>query len=65
MAFIFLLPMYSIMRYIQRMKKATSFRLSERAMELLQRLSDALGVSLTAILELAIRELAKKHNVRE
>ncbi len=47
------------------MKKATSFRLSEKATNLQQRLSDALGISLTAILELAIRDLAKKHGVKD
>jgi predicted transcriptional regulator len=40
-------------------KGATSFRLSEDAQGLLQQLSEQLGVSKTAVLELAVRRLAR------
>lgn len=44
-------------------KKATSIRLSEEAKRLLKLLSEKLGVSQTAILELAIREKAEKEKI--
>ena len=47
------------------MKKSTSFRLSEKALALLQMLVDALGVSQASIVEMGIREIAKKHGIKE
>jgi uncharacterized protein (DUF1778 family) len=46
------------------MKKATSFRLSDEARRLLALAAKRLGVSLTDILELAIREYAKKAGIQ-
>lgn len=42
-----------------------SFRLSDTAVNLLNRLCSALGLKRSGVLELALRELAKKHSVRE
>ena len=47
------------------MKKLTSIRLTPEAVRLIKTLSDKLGVSQTDILELSIRELAKKENVEK
>ena len=47
------------------MSNPTSFRLSDTALALLDRLCSALGLKRSAVLELALRELAKKHKVRE
>jgi hypothetical protein len=47
------------------MNAPTSFRLSETALKLLDRLSSLLGLKRSAVMELALRELAKKHKVRE
>ena len=41
-------------------KHPTSFRLSEKALALLNELAGALGLSQAAVIELAIRELARK-----
>lgn len=41
-----------------------SFRLSDTALTLLDRLSTTLGLKRSGVLELALRELAKKHDVR-
>lgn len=52
------------MIYIKEMKqkkKATSFRLSDKVVSLLSQLADDLNISKTAIVELAIREYAKRH----
>ena len=57
------MTLYRKMRYNLEMKdekpKATSFRLSPRACELLEELSRALGISKTAVVEIAIRAMAK------
>jgi len=45
------------------MKEPTSFRLSNEALRLLKVLADAKGVSQAAIIELAVRELAKKEGI--
>jgi predicted transcriptional regulator len=45
------------------MKQPTSFRLSNEALRLLKVLADAKGVSQAAIIELAVRELAKKEGI--
>lgn len=44
-------------------KSPTSIRLSDEAERLRDALADHLGVSKTAVLELAIRELAKKNKI--
>lgn len=41
-------------------KRATSFRLTAEALRLLAAIAEACGISQSASLELAIRELAKK-----
>jgi len=46
------------------MKKSMSIRISSEAKELLLKLAQHLGISQTAVLELAIRQLAKQENVR-
>ena len=45
-------------------KLFTSLRLSEEAMRLRKLISEKLGVNLSAVIELAIRELAKRENVK-
>ena len=45
------------------MKQRTGFRLSPDAMALLEALAQANGISKTAVLELAIRDIAKKQGV--
>jgi predicted transcriptional regulator len=45
-------------------KKNTSVRLSENAQRLIKLLAEKLGVSQTAILELAIRCLAKREGLK-
>ena len=44
----------------QNKKKATSFRLSDNARQLLNKIANSLGISKTAVIELAIRKYAKK-----
>ena len=41
----------------------TSFRLSDTALSLIIKLVEALGIKGSAVLELAIRELAKRHKI--
>jgi predicted transcriptional regulator len=45
------------------MKQRSSFRLSPEAMHLLAALAQANGISMTAVLELAIREKAKRQGI--
>ena len=45
------------------MKQRTGFRLSPDAMALLEALAAANGISKTAVLELAIRDTAKKQGI--
>lgn len=45
------------------MKQPAHFRLSQEAVALLQRLADADGISRTAMLEIAIREVARKRSL--
>lgn len=51
------------MRYIYTMenKQPTSFRLSSEAKALLADLATRLGISQASVLEMAIRELARRH----
>ena len=46
------------------MKNATSFRLSEEALHLIKLLAESKGVSQAAVIEMAIREMAKKEKVK-
>jgi hypothetical protein len=61
---IFLIDNVSQLRYISFMSNPMSFRLSDTALTLLDSLCSALGLKRSGVLELALRELAKKHNVR-
>jgi len=45
------------------MKKLTSIRLSVEAVKLQDKLAVALGISKSAVIELAVRKLAKSENV--
>ena len=42
------------------MKKSTSFRLSEEALKLIERLSTDLGISQAAVIEQSVRMLARR-----
>jgi hypothetical protein len=44
-------------------KHPTSFRLSEVALQLLKRLCQIMGINQTAVVEVAIRELAIKYGL--
>ncbi len=46
------------------MKRSTSLRLSNQARELLASLAKHLGISQTAVLEIAIRKLAETEGVK-
>ncbi|WP_156782746.1 ribbon-helix-helix protein, CopG family [Acidihalobacter yilgarnensis] len=46
------------------MKTHVSYRLSEEALRLLKRLAAAKGISMASVLEIAIREAAKKESLR-
>ncbi len=45
-------------------KRPTSVRLSDEAQRIRDELAEHLGVNKTAVLEMAIRELAKKNGLR-
>jgi hypothetical protein len=51
------------MRYIALMSSPTSIRLGEAGVDLLVKLSKLLGLKRSAVIELAIRELAKRHKI--
>jgi predicted transcriptional regulator len=51
------------MRYTFFMKALMSIRISQEAKDLLVRLAKHFGISQTAILELAIRQLAKQESI--
>lgn len=55
---------YLLVRYNADMKPATSFRLSQTALDLLKQLADQLAISQTSVLELAIRQMAKEHDCK-
>jgi predicted transcriptional regulator len=61
----FLLTTYRNSDTFLLMSNPMSFRLSDTALTLLDRLCSALGLKRSGVLELALRELAKKHKVRE
>lgn len=61
------LALYANMTYNETMKKDakhTTVRLTPEAKELIKRLSAKLGINQTSVLEMAIRVLAEKENVR-
>jgi len=55
--------MYRKMRYTFFMKALMSIRISQEAKDLLVKLAKHFGISQTAILELAIRQLAKQESI--
>jgi predicted DNA-binding protein len=58
---------YTISVYNNGMKKdakQTSIRLTSEAKELIERLSQKLGINQTSVIEMAIRVLAEKEKVR-
>jgi len=44
-------------------RNPTSYRLSTTALRLICRLAETLGLSQTAVVEMAVRELAKRNNI--
>lgn len=44
-------------------KQGTGFRLSEKARQLLRLLADEEGITMTAILEMSIRQIAKEKGI--
>ena len=59
------IDMHRNMWYIFPMKKrSTSLRLSEEALRLLAAMADTDSISRTAMLEIAIREAARKRGIR-
>jgi hypothetical protein len=58
------LMVYRTMWYNSGMKRATSLRLTEEALRLLAAMAEADGISHTAMLEIAIREAARKRGLR-
>ena len=60
------LALYHMLRYnVNMVKKKTSIRLSDTAQKLLQRLAERLGISQSAVIEQAIRALARQEGVQE
>ena len=59
-----LFALYHNMRYnASMMKKKTSIRYSAEAKDLLEKLAKKMGISQSAVLELAIRALAKQEGI--
>jgi predicted DNA-binding protein len=62
-----MIVLYTIVVYNRGMRKnakQTSIRLTPEARALIKRLSDKLGINQTSVIEMAIRVLAEKENVR-
>lgn len=60
------LVLYTIVWYaVNMVKKQTSIRMSYAAKELVVLLAERLGISQSAVLELAIRTLAKREGIQE
>ena len=57
------LTLHRKIRYNSRMKRSTSLRLTEEALRLLAAMAQADGISQTAMLEIAIREAARKRGL--
>src|SRR5215469_7586475 len=55
---------YPVLRYNKDMKREAHFRLTEPARALLAQLAQADGISQNAVLELLIREAARKRGIR-
>ena len=51
------------MRYIPLMSSPTSIRIGEAGLNLLVQISRVLGLKRSAVIELALRELARKHKL--
>lgn len=49
---------------LSTMKKSVGFKLSEEAKNLVEALADKLGISQSAVYEMAIRQLAEKERVK-
>lgn len=47
------------------MKKATSYRLSEDALELIEQLKEKLGISQASVVEQAVRKLARLEGIAD
>ena len=47
------------------MSSPSSFRLSDQALRLVVLISEALGLKRSAVLELAIRELARRNKIKD
>ncbi len=61
-----MLAVYHTLWYTVNMtKKKTSIRLSDTAQKFLQQLAERLGISQSAVIEQAIRTLARKEGIRE
>jgi predicted transcriptional regulator len=57
---------YTIVWYtVNMVKKQTCIRMSDTAKELVVLLAERLGISQSAVLELAIRTLAKREGIQE
>ena len=63
MALPYCLDISMLFCYTLGMKQRSSFRLSPEAMHLLAALARANGISMTAVVELAIREMAKRQRI--
>jgi hypothetical protein len=58
------LTLYHILWYDSGMKRKTSMQLTEEAMRLLAAMAQTDGISMTAMMEIAIREAARKRGIR-
>jgi hypothetical protein len=52
------------MRNNNAMKAPTSFRLSTEALRLIRALADLKGLSMASVLEVAVRELARREGIK-
>ena len=55
---------HCVSRYNDEMKHSTSFRLTPEALATLKQLADSFGISQAAVLEIAIRQMAKAHDIK-
>lgn len=56
--------MCGVLPYNRTMKTHISFRLTEEAIRLLKLLAENKGISQAAIIEIALREMAKKEQIK-
>lgn len=59
-----LLVLCGVLPYNNNMKIHISFRLSEEAIRLIKLLAEKKGVSQASIIEMALREMAKKEGIK-